>query len=68
MTSKRLFNSFIPTPPPPKKLSYPPKQISGYAPAVTITRSAAATPVQMLLVTITVSQIAAVKFNVLLDT
>ena len=28
MTSERLFNSFIP----PRKLLYPPKQISGYAP------------------------------------
>ena len=29
MKSERLFNSFIPSP--PKKLLYPPKQISGYA-------------------------------------
>jgi len=29
MTLERLFNSFIP----PKKNLYPPKQISGYAPA-----------------------------------
>jgi len=30
MTSERLFNSFIH----PQKLLYPPKQISGYAPAL----------------------------------
>jgi len=35
MTSERLFNSFIP--PQQKKLLYPPKQISSYAPDSTVT-------------------------------